>query len=363
MPFPAKCFQSIDELAAALRSDDPPAPPILPGARFHLPEREVLGDMPPGHTFEFFGEALPEQREFERVHGTKGGNKIIAFGDGKQFLYRGQNRRWEPCLSTVWRSGQPSNDRELNHILSRTRIAEFEKLLKQHPMMELAREEQIEVDYDALAQHYGIPTFWLDITSSIDVACFFAVARFNKEGVISPCEEGTGMIYRVHWRSFEDPLRFFTSISHSPASRPGRQHGWSIGLNRQVDFDSLVFVERFDFVHSRSHSECIISSFASRLFPSDSITDVAQTLKNSSAVTMSGIKFALERDGCPAQEIERWSLIWGERLCNDLGLDVYLDEEFALTDAQIQAGLYDAALAHKSFLSEVCFRLVRTRKD
>src|ERR1700689_3772858 len=116
-----------------------------------------------------------------------------------------------PVLPQCGEVASQAPDSQLNWILSRVRTAEFERLLNQHPMMALARENSIEVDYDALAQHYGIPTFWLDITSNIDIACFFAVARFDKEGVISPCEEGTGMIYRVHWRSFEDPLRFFTS--------------------------------------------------------------------------------------------------------------------------------------------------------
>lgn len=297
------------------------------------------------------------------TQGLKGGSRIVAAGDGKRFLYRGQNRRWQPCVGTVWRNGQPSDDHELNWILSRVRIAEFEKLLKQHPMMELASENKIEVDYDALGQHYGIPTFWLDITSSIDIACFFAVAKFNRDGTISPCGEGTGILYRVDWRSVENPLRHFTSISHSPASRPGRQHGWSIGLNRQTDFDSQEFVEKLEFVHSRSISERIINALAAHLFQQDSITDVADTLKNAPAVTMSGIKAALERDGCPPERIEPVSQVWGEKLCNGLGLDVYLDEEFALTEEQMQAGARDAAVARQSFLTEVSFRLVRTRKE
>gem|GEM_PF-1242424 len=336
-------------------------PHPLPGTVFQLP-MEKFWDLPPHHSFEVV-EFLPEPREFVMMQGKKGGCKITAFGDGKRFHYRGQNRRWAPCLATVWRNDQPSKDRELNWILSRTRIAEFQILLDQHPMMELARENRIEVDYDALAQHYGIPSFWLDVTSSIDVACFFAVAVFNEKGEISPCESGTGIVYRVLWQRFEEPFRYFTSISHSPASRPGKQHGWSIGLREFVDFDSRDFVERFDFVQSRSHSERIIDSLSGHLFPVDSITEVAQTLKTARAVTMSGIKLALERDGCPADKREHVSQIWGERLCNSLGMDVFLDEEFTLTDAQIQAGHRDAARARKSFLTDVCCPIVGTRKD
>ncbi len=334
MPFPPRHFDSIDELVDELRREDPCVPP--------KPSRDT---------------------EFEIVHGTRGGSKIIPSHDGRRFLYRGQNRRWRPCRATVWRGGQPSSDPQLNWILSRVRIAEFEKLLLQHPMMELAIENKIEVDYDALAQHYGLATFWLDITSSIDIASFFAVARFDQEGRITPCSEGNGVVYRVHWRQFEDPSRSFVSITHSPASRPGRQHGWSIGLNRQTDFDGQEFVEALDFAQNRAHSDRIIRRLADHLFPTDSITDVAKTLREASAVTMNGIRAALVRDGCPSERVDHMSEAWGERLCNGLGLDVYLDQEFALTELQIEAGRRDATVAHKSFLSEVGFRLVRRPRD
>jgi len=149
-------FDSIDDLAVTLLRDDPQPPQILTGTV-----------------------------EFEWVQGNRDGAKIIASSDGRRFLYRGQNRRWSPCTASVWRPGQPTDEPKLNWILSRVRIAEFEHLLSQHPMMDIARKNQIELDYDALAQHYGIPTFWMDITSSIEVGCFFAVARFEGDGSIS----------------------------------------------------------------------------------------------------------------------------------------------------------------------------------
>lgn len=124
--------------------------------------------------------------EFEWVHGSKGGMKILSTSDGGRFLYRGQIQRWPTCMAQVWRAGQPTADKKLNWILSRTRIAELELMLAKHPLLEIARENSIEVDYDALAQHYEIPTFWLDITSSIDVASFFAVTKFDADGSKSP---------------------------------------------------------------------------------------------------------------------------------------------------------------------------------
>src|SRR5438045_1294468 len=95
----AKSFDCIDDLAAALRTEDLPPPRLLQDAV-----------------------------EFEFVHGIEGGAKIVATGDGLRFLYRGQYRRYDPCLAQVWRQGQPSDDPRLNWALSRTRVAEFAAL-------------------------------------------------------------------------------------------------------------------------------------------------------------------------------------------------------------------------------------------
>jgi hypothetical protein len=334
MTFRTTTLGSIEEVARVLRTDDPPATPVLPGSV-----------------------------EFERVHGRRGGMKIIPSADGRRFLYRGQNQRWVPCLASVSRGAGNDEERlRLNWSLSRIRIAEFEILLKLHPLIQYAVQEKIELDYDALAQHYGLPTFWLDITSSIEVATFFAVVSFDASGNFLPCEEGTGVVYRIHWRDVEEPDRYFTSISHSPASRPGRQHAWAIGLNRDTDFDSASFVEAFEFRHSRSQSEGIISALGARLYPHDSLADVAVILKRCPAITMTGIRAALTRDGCPAEQLEQIAAQWGEAMANGLGLDVFLDDEFALTEEQIREGEAEAANLREAFGSEIGIRLARTRR-
>jgi hypothetical protein len=334
VPLHATLYESIKELAAALRGEDPPVPKILPG-----------------------------DLEFVRVHGERGGCKIIPSTDRLQFLYRGQNRRWTPCVPSVYRGAQSDKERlRLNLILSRVRIAEFEILLQQHPLVQYALQEKVELDYDALAQHYGLPTYWLDLTSNIEVACFFAVARFDASGSFEPCENGTGVIYRVRWRDLEEPRRYFTSISHSPASRPGRQHAWAVGMNGEVDFDRAEFVEALEFRHSRSESERIIAALGARLYPYDSLAEVASVLRTCPGITMTGIRAALRRDGCPTERLERIAAQSGEAMCNGLGLDVYLDEEFALTEEQMRAGESEAATLREAFGSEIGFRMARTRK-
>jgi hypothetical protein len=176
----------------------------------------------------------------------------------------------------------------------------------------------------------------------------------------APCESGVGVIYRINRFGVAQSERHFKSISHSPASRPGRQHGWSIGVNDEVNFDSLPFVEVFEFAHTKNSSAAILSAMAERLYPHDSIADLAQTLKRCPAVTMRGVKYALERDGCPPDRIDAISNIWAEQLGNGLGLDVHLEHHFEMTDGQIAAGQRDAEIARADFLNGVGFRLVRS---
>lgn len=45
-------------------------------------------------------------------------------------------------------------------------------------MMQWVISEKVHVNVTAIAQHYGIPTAYVDLTESFAVAAFFATCRF-----------------------------------------------------------------------------------------------------------------------------------------------------------------------------------------
>ena len=102
----------------------------------------------------------------------------------------------------------------------------------------------------AMGQHYGIPTYGLDVSESLDTAWWFATHRFKEEG-------GKACYVPHRWNSL--PLQKWpviyvfwtgTSIGISgldlPATRPGRQRalfaqgGW--GLHGNLCADELIAV-------------------------------------------------------------------------------------------------------------------------
>ena len=59
------------------------------------------------------------------------------------------------------------------------RIAEFEAFLKK--FWHVSNWKISDVQYDVLAQHYGLETCWPDITSDFNVALFFATCYWDDD--------------------------------------------------------------------------------------------------------------------------------------------------------------------------------------
>lgn len=141
--------------------------------------------------------------------------------------------------------------------LERLRVSELELLLREHPFKEVSDKWGYHVDYHGLAQHYGIPTSLLDLTSSVEVAAFFAVARWDDESNgFLPMVSGTGVMYRLDWTRFGPGYsKFFEPVGFGPGLRPVRQHAWTFRPKPGVDFQSIPHVTAFEFAHSKAASE------------------------------------------------------------------------------------------------------------
>ncbi len=135
---------------------------------------------------DFTQELTPANKDFlSRRNGTyeavltgKGNEKcMIPEVSVLHFLYRGQNEEVKPCIPTLYR-GEP-NDAQV--FLQRMRLVAFERLLKSHPVVtRFFNKHHFLVDVEGLAQHYGLKTEVLDLTSSLDVALFFATCKYDK---------------------------------------------------------------------------------------------------------------------------------------------------------------------------------------
>lgn len=202
--------------------------------------------------------------EFEVV-GWNGTTRIVPSealnllgrpGD-RSFMYRGQTVRY-PTVGPSLLRGVPNDEWQIKArlILERFRVAELELVLRSHPFQAVADKRGFHVDHHGLAQHYGIPTSLLDLTSSVEAAAFFAVARWDRESAsFQPMETGNGVMYRFDWAAFGPGYsKFFEPVGFGPGLRPARQHAWIFRLGPGIDFQQVPHVSAFEFTHSKAAS-------------------------------------------------------------------------------------------------------------
>jgi hypothetical protein len=309
--------------------------------------------------------------EFETVL-SGNGIKIVP-SDNRGFLYRGQNKRWPTCVPSVLR-GDPGRGPDASaeaerfrakYVLSRIQVAQLELLLREHPFTKLADKHHLVIHYDSLAQHYGIPTDWLDLTSSPRIAAFFAVARLNADGKTwIPAEEETGVMYRVRHREVPNFWEHFMVVGHGVAGRPGRQHAYGVRIRRGFDFAANPFVETHEFRRDEDAAREVMAMFdgGAKLYPSDCIAGLTEMVRDIRSLTFAAVRHALNRDGCPPQELTRQVEGAAMLMSSMLNLDVVDGACWALDEGHLKRAEEEAAAAEPNLLKGVGFRLVRERK-
>jgi hypothetical protein len=203
-----------------------------------------------------------------------------------QLLFRGQCKEWEPCLPSMYRGGSDSVDWFVDWM----RIEVFRRLLESHPVVsDFFHRHHFVVDAIGLAQHYGLRTNVLDLTSELDVALFFAMCPYNETRDCYTCyidnEEHYGYLYIVNpiedlkaekgfISIFRDKLR---CIGLQPFARPGAQKGFALHCNEGESLRAW----RYHFSFSSEDSKQYLRSFQNgeSLWIKDALIDKTKKIK------------------------------------------------------------------------------------
>ena len=100
---------------------------------------------------------------------------VVIQQSARRNFYRGENYLYPESIPTLLRNLKKydnQKDREFYRFVADMRVAEFKAFLRKFDHVK--NWNYCDVLYDALAQHYGLETGWLDITNDFNVALFFA---------------------------------------------------------------------------------------------------------------------------------------------------------------------------------------------
>lgn len=142
--------------------------------------------------------------------------------------------------------------------------------------MQWASEQRIFVDDMALAQHYGVPTGYIDLTQCAEVALFFATCAY-RNGQWQPVQEGRGILYRVQTSAVPDRIK---PIGLQPFPRPSEQWAWTLETRLGEDFETFPYLQQIEFDHDESVGSEMLSrcSGGADLFPPDVMARVASSI-------------------------------------------------------------------------------------
>ena len=198
-------------------------------------------------------------------------------------VYRGQTAEHRPCVSSLARKQHVEEQ-----LLELCRNVAFEDAIGDHPYVQVCEqtrflENTLLIDRQGLAQHYGLSTDMLDVTSNFDIACFFATCYWDvATRTYRPVERANvpGILYRIQ------PLPLiemaangkFIHVGWQPFHRPEQQRACALIMQAGENFSKLPGVQLVRFRQSEDVSNRIWKSFdkGRMLFPNDAAANLAE---------------------------------------------------------------------------------------
>ena len=259
---------------------------------------------------------------FELLSDEEDGYVLMPTTCDYAFLFRGQGLFFQQCLPTLLRQ-----KRDADHLfLERMRVVEFELMLKQYPAVRFFEQEKLAVDYVGLAQHYGLLTDVLDLTSDVRTALFFAMCDYDSENdcyypksddkeyvsylyAFPVINEITGCDAQTAGDFLKKDLRV---IGLQPFKRPGSQRGFSFHVRENNPFKGYLY----SFSYSKKDSEEYYNMMINQrnIWEKDFIVDKTHLIRDTTVFTVDALALTNKRYGYGE------SLGKMQRRMNDIGI-------------------------------------------
>lgn len=243
----------------------------------------------------------PPEDKFEIVkHSTSVGEKLYLWPTAltHAYLFRGQEQFYERCVPSLFRQGELT---PMDIFINQVRLEEFKLMLQQYPQVRYFEDIGVVVDYKGLAQHYGIETDVLDLTSSIDVALFFAMCSYDSDSheyypKTDSSKQYIGYLYAYPYffhMAFGNNLQRevkLMPIGLQPFKRPGLQRGFALHFSPGEQFVAPIY----SFTYT-SHDSQEIFSKLSHIFEEDDLAKVSRGISKSETLSTDALAITCAR--------------------------------------------------------------------
>lgn len=221
-------------------------------------------------------------------------------------FYRGEKYIYPESMPSLYRKikqFESEKDKEIYRLIADLRIAEFDLFLHKFNRVRMWEEYEglgLSVLTEALAQHYGIETSWLDITNDFMTALFFA-SCYWKNGSWHPLTEKEitddpshkyGVIYHIPYWAVEADSNIYmfmqdrgyspvSPIGYQPFRRCNAQYAYGIKMNKPIDLISIPGFERFAFPHTKKITEFVYEAmdYGRKIYPDDGLSRFSKDIK------------------------------------------------------------------------------------
>lgn len=250
---------------------------------------------------------------------------VIRQGTSEDY-YRGENAVFPqsiPSLNRKINTLSDMNEKAALKIIAYMRIKEFDYFI--HKFDIVKDWEYSSVLFELLAQHYGLDTQWLDITSDFNVALFFANCYYCHGAWHPLLDEQTkdeskkyGIIFhRTRWENSAISLEYFgmsnsksnaplkkgniiCPIGYQPFMRCSAQHAYAIKMSDDFPLQEDISFEKLRFRHSEKLAKFIFNKMdqGGKIYPYEGLLnfeDVIQNIKNASNFSEGAFEWAFEK--------------------------------------------------------------------
>ena len=222
--------------------------------------------------------------------------KIILGREFEPSLYRGENRDYGNFSSSFLRIDDTKNP--IKHCVEYIKREEFKRAFSRTSYYRIIQKFRVmgyplEVDLDAVAQHYEFSTNYLDVTKNVQVALFFAYTQYHN-GKYFPIDnfdeldaEGrpfTPILYTANFANIILSNPILSIVGFQGVLRPQKQLAMALNISNSDDKNIISNFRKIILPRDRDISYAIYNSFnkGKDLFPDEPISEIRQIILNQS---------------------------------------------------------------------------------